>query len=227
MIERIIIEGYRYFERLDLYPNAGLNILVGDNESGKSTFLEAVALALTGKVNGRWAQEELNPFWFNLEDVTQFFKLYNTPERVPAPEILIELYFEKNDEPQRLRGVINSEGTDCPGVLMHIAPSPSYEDEFAAYMAASPPRVLPVEFYEISWRDFEDKMLAQRPKELATSFIDSRTIRSTSGVDYHTRQMLSEHLKPDERVQISLAHRQARQKITGKHSGTWASCRGE
>lgn len=79
MINRILIKGYRCFEHLDLQPNVGLNIIVGDNESGKSTLLEAIALALTGKINGRWAQEELNPFWFNQPDVARFFELYNTP----------------------------------------------------------------------------------------------------------------------------------------------------
>ena len=50
MIERIIIKGYRCFAKLDLAPNPGMNIIVGDNESGKSTLLEAVSLGLTGKV---------------------------------------------------------------------------------------------------------------------------------------------------------------------------------
>ena len=57
MIERIIVKGYRCFDRLDLAPNPGMNIIVGDNESGKSTLLEAVSLGLTGKLNGRWARE--------------------------------------------------------------------------------------------------------------------------------------------------------------------------
>jgi putative ATP-dependent endonuclease of the OLD family len=65
MIDRVVIRGYRRFNNLDLSPNAGMNVIVGDNESGKSTLLEAIGLVLTGKVNGRWAREELNPFWFN------------------------------------------------------------------------------------------------------------------------------------------------------------------
>jgi len=36
-----------------------MNIIVGDNASGESTLLEAVALALTGKVRGQRATEEL------------------------------------------------------------------------------------------------------------------------------------------------------------------------
>jgi putative ATP-dependent endonuclease of the OLD family len=37
---------------------------------------------------------------------------------------------------------------------------------------------------------------------------------TTSGVDYHTREMLSEHLDSKERARISIAHRKSRQQIT-------------
>ncbi len=81
-------------------------------------------------------------------------------------------------------------------------------------MESAPPAILPVEYYEVSWHSFADQRLGKRPRELATSYIDSRTIRSTAGVDYHTRQMLSEHLDGRERAAISLAHRRSRQEIT-------------
>ena len=215
MIDRVIIKNYRCLDSLDIRPNACLNIIVGDNESGKSTLLEAISLALTCKVNGRWAQEELNPFWFHQPYVAEFFAKYGTPDQSAPPCIYIELYLTgTNDLFQRLRGVHNSRNEDCPGIRLAIMPSEEYNVEFQAYMQDSPPAVLPVEFYNVDWRDFSDTRLHQRPKELATSFIDSRTIRSTSGVDYHTREMLSEHLDSKERARISLAHRRSRQEIT-------------
>src|SRR5688572_18023952 len=136
MIERIVINGYRCFEHLDIRPNPGINLIVGDNESGKSTLLEAVGLALTGRAHGRWAQEELNPFWFNVAAVERFFGKRRAGELSRPPEILVELHFSNAaDELQPLRGVHNSiEGADCPGMRMHIAPSEDYADEFAAYL---------------------------------------------------------------------------------------------
>src|SRR4051794_19849015 len=92
MIERVVINGYRCFEHLDFRPNPGVNLIVGGNESGKSTLLEAIALALTGRVHGRWAQEELNPFWFNATAVAAYFAKRRDQEAAPAPEILIEVY---------------------------------------------------------------------------------------------------------------------------------------
>lgn len=214
MIERVIISGYRCFKRLDFEPHATLNLLVGSNEAGKSTVLEALALALTGKINGRWASEELNPFWFHRPTVLDFFE-NRRDEALAPPEIFIELYLSPQVEALHwLRGVHNSQRTDCPGVALRVAPSPDYDNEFFEYLQRDPPPILPVEYYAVEWRDFADQPLIRRPKELATSFIDSRTIRSTSGVDYHTREMLSENLDAKERAEISLAHRTSRQELT-------------
>lgn len=217
MIERIVIDGYRKFAHLNLEPIAGMNVLVGDNESGKSTLIEAIYLALTCKINGRSAAEELNPYWFHRPRVLDYFARHGTDSPSPPPEILIELYLDDTDDVQVLRGVHNSLRLDRPGVRLHIAPDDGYADEFAAYMASDPPGVLPVEFYKVEWRDFSDRILTSRPKELAVAFIDSRTIRSTSGVDHHTREMLSGHLDARERALVSLAHRRAKQAITDDH----------
>jgi putative ATP-dependent endonuclease of OLD family len=216
MIERIVIKGYRLFRDLDLQPNVGMNIIVGDNESGKSTLLEAIAMALTGRVNGKWAQEELNPYWFNQNMVDEYFASLTTDTPLPKPEILIELYLTNNDDTlQLMRGVHNSRVDGVPGVRIRIAPSGDFAVEFAEYLASEErPNILPVEYYEVEWRDFSDAALKRRPKGLGVSVIDSRTIRSTSGVDFHTREMLSDFVEPKERAAISVAHRRARHSIT-------------
>ena len=63
LIRKIKIHGYRIYKQFELEPNHKFNLIVGAKESGKSTLLEAIALALTGRVNGRRASEELNPYW--------------------------------------------------------------------------------------------------------------------------------------------------------------------
>lgn len=215
MIDRIVIRGYRCFEQLEFEPNRGLNVVVGDNESGKSTLLEAIALALTGRSNGRWLGEELNPFWFHRPAVLDFFARSGSQDPAPPPELLIELYLSDTcDVFQPLRGVHNSRNEDAPGVSVRAFPSEDYRTELRTYLQSGPPTVLPVEFYTVEWTDFSGERIARRPKALSTSFIDSRTIRSTSGIDFHTREILGGHLADAERVEISLAHRLARQRIT-------------
>lgn len=216
MITRIVIKGYRLFEEFELEPNAGTNIIVGDNESGKSTLLEAITLALTGRLNGRWAQDELNPYWFNQTLVKQYFDSLSTGSPLAPPEILIELYLTNDDDNlQSLLGVHNSRQDKLPGVRIHIAPSSDFSEEFADYMKAeNRPAILPTEWYAVEWRNFCDEKLTRRPKHLGVAIVDSRTIRSSAGVDYHTREMLDEFVTPKERAAVAVAHRSARHTIS-------------
>lgn len=216
MISRIIISGYRRFRSFDMEPGAGLNIMVGDNEAGKSTLLEAINMALTGRVNGRWMQDELNPYWFNLGIVREFYDAVDSGLRPSPPEILIELYLQSDEaDLQRMRGVYNSRGEDSPGVAVRIKPADDFAFEFSEYLSSSGrPAIIPVEYYETDWRDFRDEKLTRRPKGLGVSVIDSRTIRSTSGVDHHTREMLGDYVEPKERAAIAVAHRRARHAIS-------------
>lgn len=216
MITRIVIQGYRLFEKFELEPAEGTNIIVGDNEAGKSSLLEAISLALTGRVNGRWAQDELNPYWFNLSQVKAYFASLDTGTPLQPPEILIELYLtEDDDHLQQMLGVHNSRQDKVPGVKMHISPNPAYAQEFSDYMAtADRPEILPTEWYKVDWRQFSDDVLTRRPKELGVSVIDSRTVRSAAGVDYHTREMLKDFIEPQESAKVAVAHRAARHAIS-------------
>ena len=42
MIRKLKIQGYRLFKEAEIYPNNKLNIIVGANESGKTTILEVL-----------------------------------------------------------------------------------------------------------------------------------------------------------------------------------------
>lgn len=211
MITKVKIGGYRIFREFEFEPNQRLNLIVGGNESGKSTLLEAMILALTGRINGRRASDELNPFWFNVDLVHEFITRRGAGEPVAFPEIRIEIFFENREGLQQLCGAVNSElpTMACPGVSMRVQPNPEYADDLENW-AKNPSSILPVEYYMDDWRDFGDNMLTNRPRQLITAIIDSRTVRSTSGIDYHLREILGEHLEPAERAAISLAYRQAK-----------------
>lgn len=222
MIEKVRIRGYRIFEDETFCPQPKLNILVGDNESGKSTLLEAIGLALTGRVNGRPAAEELNPYWFNAKLVTDFFAARAADQTVAAPTIDIEIFLEDRDEfAPYLLGAHNSDlpTNESAGVRVRIEPNPEYAAEMEAHFA-SDTAILPVEYYSVDWRTFGDRVLTARPKELTTAIIDSRTIRSSNGVDYHLRQILSDHLKPEDKAQVSLAFRKVKEQMTDQHLKT-------
>jgi predicted ATPase len=215
MIEKVRIRGYRTHKDFIFRPNPKLNLIAGPNESGKSTLIEAIALALTGRVNGRSASEELNPYWFNIDNVNSFVASRRRGENVAWPEIHIEVFLQNKSELQALCGAINSDNpvNSCPGVAFSVIPNPDYADEFQAISqdCLSP---LPVEFFKTEWRTFADSPLTSRPRQLSTAIIDSRTVRSATGVDYHMRYILSDGLDPSDRAAISVAYRQVKAGMT-------------
>lgn len=217
MIERVRIKGYRALKDVDFRPAAGKNVLVGDNESGKSTVLEAMALALTGRIHGRSAQDVLNPYWFNQGQVQDFFVARTNGDAVKPPEISIELFLRDDDSLQPLVGVHNSleSTTSCPGLTLRVLPDPEYGEELEHHLADS--RLIPTEYYMIDWRDFGDNKRHARPKSISAAIIDSRTIRSFAGVDYHLSQILGDHLEPSDKAKVSVAFRAVKETMSDTH----------
>ena len=51
-ITRVYVEGFKRFTQFELKLNPTFNVIVGDNETGKSSLLEAIGLVLTGQYEG-------------------------------------------------------------------------------------------------------------------------------------------------------------------------------
>jgi len=71
-IERVIVKNYQALASLNLAIRPHLNVIVGNNETGKSTLLEAVNLALRCQLNRRPAAAELHTYLFNTGCVKDF-----------------------------------------------------------------------------------------------------------------------------------------------------------
>ncbi|MDQ1208829.1 DNA repair exonuclease SbcCD ATPase subunit [Acinetobacter baylyi] len=109
-IEKLVLENYKSFKnRTEIKFNEGLNILVGDNEAGKSTILEAMHLCLSGILDGRYLKHDFHQYLFNYEVVEEYLKNIKTDKTVKLPELLIEVYFQINDELAELEGSLNSD----------------------------------------------------------------------------------------------------------------------
>jgi hypothetical protein len=214
MIERVIIKNYRVFKELNFRPNESMNIIVGDNQAGKSTLMEAITMAVSGRIHGRPLTEELNPYWFNIESIDRFFEARLNGDKAIPPSILIEVYLRNDDEPQILRGIVNSEGTDCPGFAIEVEPDTEYSVEFEEYMKGNPPPILPTEYYKITWRGFNDKPLYRLPKELGVLHLDSKTSQPSRQIDIYARQLLKDLIDGKEGATISVQYRQQRHQLT-------------
>ena len=72
-IEKVIIQNFKKFKNpFEVKFNENINLLVGDNESGKSTILEAIHVALTGMYAGRNIRNQLSTYYLIREAVEEY-----------------------------------------------------------------------------------------------------------------------------------------------------------
>lgn len=91
-IRKVKIHNFKCYRDFEITLEEGLNIVVGDNEAGKSTILEAINLALTGIISGKSIWNEISQYIFNKEAVDEFIVSLGTAP-IALPYITIEIFF--------------------------------------------------------------------------------------------------------------------------------------
>src|ERR1700744_3811393 len=153
IIKKVKIKNFKCFRQFDLTLNDEINLLVGNNEAGKSTLLEAIHLALTGILNGRILRHELSQHVFNNEAVQEYFDSFGEGRKPqPPPEVSIELFLEGNDL-ELLEGDDHTENSDGkPGVMYKISFNDRHQTEYERFVQGGNIKAIPIEYYDVSWR---------------------------------------------------------------------------
>lgn len=202
-ISKVKITNFKCFKgTFKLELNKGLNILVGNNEAGKSTILEAIHLTLSGLFNGKYLRNELSEYLFNKEAIKEFKTNPATP-----PEILIELYFE-GDELALFEGDGNSERKKNCGISLKISIEDKDKDLYNEYISNSTDNIsLPVEYYECTWTTFARETTSTKHLPFKSAFIDSSSHRYQNGSDVYIAHIMRTYLEPKHKNGLIQAHR--------------------
>lgn len=211
MLKKIIIKNYRTFRNFELDFDPEMNILVGDNDAGKSTLLEAMSLALTCRLRGRLLTQDLSPYLFNAEAVADYIKGLRNSERPAPPEIIIDLFLESCDETARLRGSENSLKENEPGIRVRVAFNEDYEAEYRQFIQVPAQRLVPVEYYRVDWLDFAGNHITALSVPATASLIDASNIHLQNGADYYLNGIINSQLSTAERVELARVYRTLRE----------------
>ncbi|WP_445143373.1 ATP-dependent nuclease [Dyella sp. Tek66A03] len=217
MIRKVAIRNYRSLRHFDLTLTPGLNIVVGANDTGKSTLLEAIGLGLTFRINGRNFAQELNPFYVNMAATKEYIQQLMTGKKAPPPTLTIDIFLEEDAEAEILRGSNNALAEDACGVRVQAQLSPDFAEEYRAFIEdPSSIRLAPTEYYRVDWFGFSGNAVTARSVPATASVVDPSSLRLQAGVDHHLQQILRTHLEPKERVELSRQYRSVRESFSAQ-----------
>ena len=206
-ITKIIIKNFKKFFNATFEFDEYLNILVGDNDSGKSTILEAIEIGLNCSYRGKPLISELSTDLFNVETLQAYLKSDKSEQHLP--EIRIELFLKGLPD---YRGEHNSLGEDTHGISLKI----KFDDELSpAYQefAIDPDNIktIPKEFYKIEWFDFTGKKIKYMNKKVSGLFVDPPRLHPTYGRNQYISKIINSTLPKEQQALLHLNYRQLKQ----------------
>lgn len=219
-IERVIVKNYRALASTDVRLRPDFNIIVGDNESGKSTLLEAINLALKCQINRRPAAYELHPYLFNIGCVAEYIENLNNLDkgrRLPPPEIMVELYFRESSDLATFKGSNNSIRENAQGVSLTICfDEDNCQEEYRSYIADPlGVKTIPIEYYKVVWQDFAGNTLTTASMCLRSSLIDPGSISNAYAANKYIVEFTREYLTKEQQVRVALSYRKMRDVFGG------------
>lgn len=212
-IKKIYLENYRQFRNYTIETNKGVNILVGDNEAGKTTILEAIDLAISGS-SYRLENIGLDSL-LNAEAVKEFQKLEKRTFE-DLPKMKIEISF---DEPGEIdyKGRNNKIRENCNGVRLICEPDENFQNEINEMFVSDGPAYFPYDYYSASFSTFADRPYLPRQKGKPHSIlIDSSSLGSQYATADFVKRMYSRYTEGDQTLRAThkSAYRESRSEFS-------------
>ncbi len=207
-ITKVVLKNFKKFALYEVDFVEGLNILVGDNEAGKTSLLLAIDLAVSGS---RSKVESIGfQALFNNAAIDAFLKGEKKLDRLPI--LVVELYLNEQGKPE-LNGNGNSKGIPCDGLRMTCQPMDEHSKHIAEVLADADPN-FPFEYYAAKFATFSRDAYSGYDRFLRHVAIDSAQIGNEHASRAYTKSIYEAQTAPAER---SMRENQYR-----KHKGSFA-----
>lgn len=191
VINKIRLINFKRFRDYTVTPNARINILVGDNEVGKSSILEAIDLVTSGNV--RKVESIGLDRLLNIDAVQQFNA--GTRRFENLPRLIVELYLTGNFD-HTMNGKNNSSGVVCDGIRLVCEPNRDYRTEITESLQAQAD-YFPYDYYSIRFSTFADEGYTGYRKKIRSVLIDSTNMSSDYATNDFVRRMYIQYTEAD------------------------------
>lgn len=199
-LKKIVIKGFKLFEDFKMTFNSGTNILIGDNESGKSTILEAIEVVLNKKYSNYdkyIVRDILN------RDIVKKFEEDKEFSILPKIEIYLFLDLDnKCDNNYDFFGEIkiDNEKYEDFGIKFTCQFNDEFRDDL---MSAILDGKIPYDYYEMSWETFKGKPYNSLKKPLKYLSIDNSKSDGNNTYNHYNKHLFLSKYGNLERLKIS------------------------
>lgn len=211
-IKKIKLKNFKKFKEFEFELHEGLNTLIGDNESGKSSILQAIELVASGS---RYKVESLGlDALFNKDAVNSFLELgEKTFEQLP--ELHAELFLAK--DVQELNGTYHTDKkVEATGLHLSCVPDENLTQEIKDALKNNS-NSFPYEFYSISFFTFSGEGYTGYRKALKTLLIDNTQINSEHANNEYIKRVFESTAEPVTRAELNNQYREAKGSFKSQH----------
>ncbi|MDV6326861.1 AAA family ATPase [Idiomarina sp. Sol25] len=201
-ITKIKLKNFKKYREFDVDVNPELNLLIGDNEAGKSTILSAIELVLSGSKSKveTLGLENL----FNTNAVQDFLAGDKAYENLPV--LIAELHLNEQNNIS-LNGKNNIDGVLADGLQLICEPNDELSSEIALVLDQVMPN-FPYEYYSIRFSTFAGESFTGYRKFLKFLTLDSSQINSEYATRQYIKTVYESHVEQAQRAELQNDYRQ-------------------
>ncbi|PHM24803.1 ATP-dependent nuclease [Xenorhabdus budapestensis] len=214
-ISRLVLVNFKKFEFLTLDFETGMNVLIGDNEAGKSSVLLAMDLAMSASRN---RVESLGvESLLSLAAIKTFQEGDRSPESLPC--ITVDIFLEEGEN-QELNGNQNAEHRLSDGLRMIVAPLiQEYGEDIKALLEQNQDN-FPYEYYTVKFYTFSGAPYASFKRYIKHLMLDNSRIDSSYAAREYIRTVFNLRVPVAERYKLESSYRHGKKLFREEHLTT-------
>ena len=213
MIKKLLIKNFKSVKEVTIELNPKINIFVGENDSGKSTILEALSIITTGRLHFYPFERQIKANLFNADIRREYIKEIAEGKNPEPPKIIIEAYLDDNIDP-KISGKNNEQHENVPGIRMVVEMDREYSEVYKQMLSSNSVYDIPVELYKVSYNYFSgSEKVIFRFSPLKSVFIDAAHKDYSYMVDKFINTSINDILDQQDKIELSREYRNARYKF--------------
>ncbi len=192
IIKTLRLKNFKRFKELEVSFKSEVNTIIGDNESGKSSILQAIDMAQSASKRKilDYGIESL----MNLKAIQEFKEGDRKYEDLP--ELLIEVYLD-NCDLEEFDGRNNSKQEDGYGFKLRCFPNEEYGKQINEILKSGDGEI-PFEFYRVEFVTFKGIAYTYYNKPFTPIFIDATESSHTHARNHLVSSIYTNHFDDEQ-----------------------------